>query len=666
MNSTSPHTPTEDTIGSLEQKYHVLSEIGDGSFGSVSIARVRGGRELVAIKTMKKPFDNFSDCLRLREVQFLRNLPPHENIVPLMETFLDPRERKLHLVMENLEGNLYQLMKSRESKPFDQFIVQNILHQILSGLEHIHLNNYFHRDIKPENILVSTIPPGSMSFPPPTAAARFSNPKTRSFIIKLADFGLARELKSRPPYTTYVSTRWYRAPEVLLRATEYSAPVDIWAMGAMAVELCTLRPLFPGQNEVDQIWRVCEMMGTPGQWFGRDGRKFGGGKWREGARLAASLGFRFPVISPQQIDTILPSPWPSSLAALIGLCLMWDPRARPTTTQCLEHDYFRDLGRLPSPANSVKRSPSPLFSRRASLDPFQKQNRRQSKSGDSGKGWFRTRNGNAREHTLENRQSWHSGANAPVIPQSILPSIKPISPLADSVNAEVNPSSGTSRDPTLYNHVTKAKSILDFDSKGTRKVARQLSDGSNRTTPTESASAGFFSHLRKKARRLRTGQSMDQIDGRLEEEDSRDSNSAFDDMTSSDRSGTENTKATDYSTPSVRGRQRISRKYEIPDEEDELLEDALLNAARAMRRLESEEHTVGRRSYCSENRRSRYDDGHVEASRSSIYRKSLQNSCEQPLAKNIWPTPPHESGYSASCQHRKVERASMIGLPSPE
>jgi len=159
---------------------------------------------------------------------------------------------------------------------------------------------------------------------------------------------------------------------------------------------------------------------------------------------------------------------------------------------------------------------------------------------------------------------------------------------------------------------------------------------------------------------------MDQIDGRLEEEDSRDSNSAFDDMTSSDRSGTENTKATDYSTPSVRGRQRISRKYEIPDEEDELLEDALLNAARAMRRLESEEHTVGRRSYCSENRRSRYDDGHVEASRSSIYRKSLQNSCEQPLAKNIWPTPPHESGYSASCQHRKVERASMIGLPSPE
>lgn len=84
---------------------------------------------------------------------------------------------------------------------------------------------------------------------------------------------------------------------MLLRAGEYSAPVDIWAVGAMAVEVATLKPLFPGGNEVDQVWRVCEVMGSPGQWVGRNGRKIGGGEWREGTRLATRLGFSFPRVS---------------------------------------------------------------------------------------------------------------------------------------------------------------------------------------------------------------------------------------------------------------------------------------------------------------------------------------------------------------------------------
>ena len=64
--------------------------------------------------------------------------------------------------------------------------------------------------------------------------------------ISVADFGLAREVRSRPPYTDYVSTRWYRAPEVLLRSTYYSKAIDMFAMGAIMAELYTLRPLFPG------------------------------------------------------------------------------------------------------------------------------------------------------------------------------------------------------------------------------------------------------------------------------------------------------------------------------------------------------------------------------------------------------------------------------------
>ncbi|XP_014673855.1 PREDICTED: serine/threonine-protein kinase ICK-like [Priapulus caudatus] len=84
-------------------------------------------------------------------------------------------------------------------------------------------------------------------------------------LVKIADFGLAREIRSRPPYTDYVSTRWYRAPEVLLRSTTYSSAIDIWALGCIAAELYTLRPLFPGSSEIDEIFKICTVLGTPEQ-----------------------------------------------------------------------------------------------------------------------------------------------------------------------------------------------------------------------------------------------------------------------------------------------------------------------------------------------------------------------------------------------------------------
>jgi meiosis induction protein kinase IME2/SME1 len=251
----------------------------------------------VAIKTMKKTFDSFSSCLELREVIFLRSLPSHPHLVPALDIFLDPYSKKLHIAMEYMDGNLYQLMKARDHKYLDAGSVRSILFQIISGLEHIHQNNFFHRDIKPENILVSSSAPHENG----NAFRRYSSlvtpPSTPpSYSIKIADFGLARETHSNLPYTTYVSTRWYRAPEVLLRAGEYSAPVDIWAVGAMAVEIATLKPLFPGGNEVDQVWRVCEIMGSPGSWVNKHGGRVGGGDWKEGVRLAHKLGFSFPKV----------------------------------------------------------------------------------------------------------------------------------------------------------------------------------------------------------------------------------------------------------------------------------------------------------------------------------------------------------------------------------
>ncbi|CAK7209360.1 Serine/threonine protein kinase [Sporothrix curviconia] len=348
----------------LEERFEVLKEIGDGSFGSVVLARVRGAGSniarrgtVIAIKTMKKTFQSFTPCLELREVVFLRTLPPHQHLVPALDIFLDPFSKKLHICMEYMEGNLYQLMKARDHKCLDNASVKSILFQIMQGLEHIHAHNFFHRDIKPENILVSSSGHQETSNSFRRYSSLVTPPSTPpSYTVKIADFGLARETHSKLPYTTYVSTRWYRAPEVLLRAGEYSAPVDIWAVGAMAVEVATLKPLFPGVNEVDQLWRVCEIMGSPGNWYNKAGQRVGGGEWREGSRLAGKLGFSFPKMAPHAMDTILQSPqWPASLSHFVTWCLMWDPKTRPTSTQALAHEYFVDAVDPLRPKSSASR-----------------------------------------------------------------------------------------------------------------------------------------------------------------------------------------------------------------------------------------------------------------------------------------------------------------------
>lgn len=502
---------------------------------------------------MKKTFESFTPCLELREVVFLRTLPPHQHLVPALDIFLDPFSKKLHIAMEYMEGNLYQLMKARDHKCLDNASVKSILFQIMQGLEHIHAHHFFHRDIKPENILVTTSGHGDSGNSFRRYSALVTPPSTPpNYTVKIADFGLARETHSKLPYTTYVSTRWYRAPEVLLRAGEYSAPVDIWAIGAMAVEIATLKPLFPGGNEVDQVWRVCEIMGSPGNWYNKAGGRVGGGDWREGTRLAGKLGFSFPKMAPHSMDTILQTPqWPSSLSHFVTWCLMWDPKTRPTSTQALAHEYFTDAVDPLRPKSSASR----ILGRKQSDIGRSKDAAGTTPTSSSKPSWFRKSLIGRSESTetaaqvsvkdvvaaprpspvhpspqndpsaakprapapapAGKRTTWSNGPSN-VAPMPILPTIRPISPLSDAVTAQASNRTPSHND--LY-----ASANQGTDEKGSKKIGRQLSVASSTNhyaeihrqqaeralngnsglaSPPSGQKESFFSHLRKRARRF--------------------------------------------------------------------------------------------------------------------------------------------------------------------
>lgn len=499
---------------------------------------------------MKKNFESFAPCMELREVVFLRTLPNHQHLVPALDIFLDPFSKKLHICMEYMDGNLYQLMKARDHKFLDIGSVKSVLFQIMQGLEHIHAHSFFHRDIKPENILVSTSGQQDSGNSFRRYSAIVTPPSTPpQYTVKIADFGLARETHSKLPYTTYVSTRWYRAPEVLLRAGEYSAPVDIWAIGAMAVEIATLKPLFPGGNEVDQVWRVCEIMGSPGNWYNKNGGRVGGGDWREGTRLASKLGFSFPRMAPHAMDTILQSPqWPASLSHFVTWCLMWDPKNRPTSTQALAHEFFIDAVDPLRPKSSASRilgRKQSDLSYRGSKDSPETTTPTSTASKPS---WFRKSLIGRSDSTpapvvtkepvavrpspvhaateipvqktravASKRTTWNNGpSNA--APMPILPTIKPISPLSDAVTAQ-----GTSRSPSYTDAYGQRQ-----EGQVAKKIGRQLSVASSNNhyadlhrqqaemalngqsglaSPPNGQKESFFSHLRKRARRFSGRQS---------------------------------------------------------------------------------------------------------------------------------------------------------------
>lgn len=240
------------------------------------------------------------------------------------------RHGNTHLVFELLPGgNLEALTRSRNT-PLTETQIRTIFHQLLQAMHYMHSRHFMHRDIKPENILLTS-----------------SHLDEDGIHIKVADLGLAKSIRtSTRPHTTYISTRWYRSPEILLRMTNYGAPSDMWAVGAVMAELVTNgQPLAPGDDENDQLALVLALRGHPSQ-IG----------WRAGNLALRNRGVNLPATVPKALRTVLPQASPPVLQ-LISDLLEMDPAKRPSAAHALAYPVF--LGcqpRIVPPPPGHKRS----------------------------------------------------------------------------------------------------------------------------------------------------------------------------------------------------------------------------------------------------------------------------------------------------------------------
>lgn len=347
---------------SLLNNFYIISRLGLGSFGQALLAKRKKTLELVfnhdpsrlgtmmfpsgqklsressaglvAIKVMKSSLKKPKDCMRITEVRFIYSMSAHFNLIQIFHVFIDSMTGKLCIAMEAMNQNLYQLMQKHNGRSFPQTIVKSMLAQILNAVRHIHSKGFFHRDIKPENILVTPTLQyyGLEENIPPSRRKDF-------YIVKLCDYGLARHINNPKELTPYVSTRWYRAPEILLRQRNYSRPIDIWAFASVAVELINGRPMFAGHNEAEQMYLVLSYLGHPTSIVYDD--DLIGGYWAEGAVLVESLGIQLPYGTGISIHKILPQVQYTSLAKALKNCFAWDPALRPTAFELSLESFFR-------------------------------------------------------------------------------------------------------------------------------------------------------------------------------------------------------------------------------------------------------------------------------------------------------------------------------------
>lgn len=299
-------------------KYGDLAQLKTGAFTTIYKARDKLSDTTVAMKKVKISLtEDGVPTNVLREISLLKHLGKfkHPNIIQLLDICHGPRydqDMVLYLVFEHVEQDLRNFLQQCPPPGLPKNRVKNIIRQLLQGVDFLHSHRIIHRDLKPENILIS-------------------NDGT----VKLTDFGLARIYDFNSILTTKVATLWYRSPEVLLGST-YTSSVDIWSCGCIFAELLTQKPLFPGQNESDQLAQIFGVIGTPAE-----------SDWPDSDILRSN----FADIQVKYLTDIFPEMSDDGLE-LLKKMLKFDPIKRISAQEALFHPYFACDGKTSSSTSS--------------------------------------------------------------------------------------------------------------------------------------------------------------------------------------------------------------------------------------------------------------------------------------------------------------------------
>lgn len=287
------------------ERYRKLEKVGEGTYGVVYKAHDIHENTFVALKKIRlETEDEGVPSTAIREISLLRELR-HQNIVHLVDVI--HTGSKLYLVFEFLHRDL---KKEMDNYPHGMHPMRtkSYTYQLVKGIAYCHSHRILHRDLKPHNLLLDA-----------------------NGNLKLADFGLARAFGIPVrAYTHEVITLWYRAPEILLGSKQYSTPIDIWSIGCIFAEMVLNRPLIAADSEIDAIFKIFKLLGTPTPqtWPGCDRLP----DWKT----------TFPNFAAQPLHTLFPNLEPAGID-LFQKMMFYEPSRRISAKAALNHPYFADL-----------------------------------------------------------------------------------------------------------------------------------------------------------------------------------------------------------------------------------------------------------------------------------------------------------------------------------
>ena len=292
----------------MHNKFDVIGIVGEGAYGIVYKCRNKETKEYVAIKKFKESEDEIVKKTMRRELKVLQVLK-NDNIVEFKQAF--KQKGNLYLVFEFIDKNLLELLEQSPTGLSPQ-LIKNLIFQLCKAVKYLHDQNIIHRDVKPENLLIDN-----------------------KMNLKLCDFGFARKIlnNKNENLTDYVATRWYRSPELLITGGIYGPEVDYWAIGCIMGELADGKPIFPGENEIDQIHCIQKVLGNlPDDQI----ETFYSNPIYAGKNL---LNVEKPETLERRYMGILPKIAISFMKGLLEL----DPKKRLCGEKVFQHPYFAGL-----------------------------------------------------------------------------------------------------------------------------------------------------------------------------------------------------------------------------------------------------------------------------------------------------------------------------------